>query len=164
MRSLLFITLIAITACTKKHGTPLSCATAPNTITISDNDTTYCIPGNGMRLIESAGQQVISKNVAAICYPSDSNSTVQFYGAGDAFLIGYANDHGPPHGICVYPWTGHYASFKENFPGGQTYSVTAATVTVTTADTQRIQATFVFDLTNASGSKTITGILNTTKP
>jgi hypothetical protein len=155
-----------VTACKKGHNSTPSCSTAPNTITISDNGNTYCIAGNGFRLPNPAVAND-QNNVAAVCLPNDSISFLEFAGDGGAFSISYYNNYGPSGGLGVYRWPagkGTYSIFPEKFPGGHTYTVTGGTATVTSADSQKVQATFSLDLADGSVTKTITGSLSTTKP
>lgn len=157
---------IVLTACKKNHIDLPSCSTAPNTIAITDNGTTYCIAGNGLR-INPTNVQNDQNNVGAICYASNTNSFLQFEGDGPAFSIEYFNDFGPPHGVGVFLWPtimGTYARFTEKFPGGKTYNVTGGNVIVTKADSMHIQATFAFNLSDGLNAKTITGSISTTKP
>jgi hypothetical protein len=167
MKYCLHIALLsfALAACTKHSNGP-SCATAPNTITISDDGNTYCIAGNGMRLNLQVAQ-LVQNNVAAVCYSSPTSSFLDIVGDGSTFFINFVDDFGPPGGVGTYslpPADSTYIAFTEKFAGGQSYKISGGTITVTSADSARVQATFSLNLFNASGTKTISGSIKTASP
>jgi hypothetical protein len=157
--------IILLAACTRHTSTP-SCSTAPNTITITDDGNTYCIAGYGAVLQRQVAQLIVN-NVAAMCYVSDTFSSLDIVGDGGTFFIDILAAYRHPGSVGTYSLSAldtTYIGFTEKFAGGQSYKISGGTVTVTSADSTRVQATFVLNLFNNSGSKSISGIVKTTSP
>jgi hypothetical protein len=160
-------TTLTYASCTKSSGSSSSSTssnTTPNTITVTDNGSSYTVKGVNY-YVSTHASSANFVNVGVTKTSLASNLLIGNSGASMDFLMALTSINGPLSGAGTYTINASMLStYKENFSGGQSYSVDTGVVNITTCSSSNVSGTFQLWLSNTGGSKTITGTINANQP